>query len=655
MCGICGIYNFDGHPVNVEILKRMNATLVHRGPDDEGYFINAWRLGGLEAGRPAAFIQTPDTNSANQKNTHGNVGLGHRRLSIIDLSTGQQPIFNEDGSKVIIFNGEIYNFIDLRDKLKKKGHLFKTKTDTEVILHGYEEWGVECVNFLRGMFAIAIWDSEAQRLFLARDRLGIKPLYYSLESSRIIFSSELKAILVDETISRDLDLEALSDYLSLGYIPSPKTIFRNIKKLPAGHILVQDKRKTNIKQYWDISFQQHPDTSEKVFCRLILEKIEEAVRIRLVSDVPLGAFLSGGIDSSIVVAMMARLIESPVVTNSIGFTHEKYSELEFADSVARNFKTDHYKYVVTPDAVDVVNRLSWHFDEPFADSSAIPTYYLSRMARQNVTVALSGDGGDENFAGYRRYYYDRLENQLRTIVPSTFRKNVVGFLARIYPKADWLPQVFRAKTLLTNISVDPLHGYFNSMSHFSHEMKQKAMSTDIKDQLDGYDSVTVFNTHYLKADTDDLLSRIQYIDFKTYLVDDILTKVDRASMANSLEVRVPILDHEFVELVANIPSNLKLNGHTSKYIFKKAAGRLLPDEILKRRKMGFSIPIGEWLKGELKPLLYDTILSKEFGERGLFDTKYIQRLCKQHTSGLRNFAQPLWTLLSLELWARRFL
>jgi asparagine synthase (glutamine-hydrolysing) len=625
MCGICGIYNFDGLPVGYELLKRMNLSMTHRGPDDEGYFIDK------------------------------NIGLAHRRLSIIDLNTGQQPIFNEDGNKVIIFNGEIYNFLDLRKELEKKGHLFKTKTDTEVILHGYEEWGVECVNFLRGMFAFAIWDSEAQRLFLARDRLGIKPLYYCLESSRIIFSSELKAILVDETISRDLDLEALSDYLSLGYVPSPKTIFRSIKKLPAGHFLIRDRRITKVQQYWDIEFQPCLHFSENELCNLILEKLEESVRLRLISDVPLGAFLSGGIDSSMVVAMMAKLINLPVVTNSVGFTHEKYSEIEFANVVAQRFVTKHHKYVVSPDAVEVLKRLSWHFDEPFADSSAIPTYYVSRMARQNVTVALSGDGGDENFAGYRRYYYDRLENRIRAIIPPTFRKNVVGFLARMYPKIDWLPQIFRAKTLLTNITMDPLSGYFNSMSHFSLDMKQRIMSAELRDQLKDYDSTDVFRQHYSQADTDDVLSRIQYVDFKTYLVDDILTKVDRSSMANSLEVRVPILDHEFVELVANIPSYLKLNGQTSKYIFKKAAGSLLPDEILNRKKMGFSIPIGEWLKKELKSLLHDTILSKEFEERGLFDTKYIQWLCKQHTSGLRDFTQPLWVLLSFELWARRFL
>ena len=639
MCGICGIYNFDGQPVDNDLLQKMNNTLVHRGPDDEGYYVNTGRLGGWEAGRKG----------------RGNIGLGHRRLSIIDLDSGKQPMGNEDGSVQVVFNGEIYNFLELRQQLQSKGHIFRTRSDTEVLVHGYEEWGVECVHRLRGMFAFAIWDEEEKILFLARDRLGIKPLYYYCDRHRIIFASELKAILEDLTVSKDLDLEALSDYLSFGYVPCPKTIFKSICKLPPGHVLIRSVAGIEVKQYWDLKFQPDIHTSADEFCERIVETLEESIRLRLISDVPLGAFLSGGIDSSVVVAIMSRLIRNPVVTNSIGFTRREYSELDYARSTSKLFATDHHEYVVSPDAVDVVNRLSRYFDEPFADSSSIPTYYVSKMTRKNVTVALSGDGGDENFAGYRRYYFDRLENSMRAILPASFRQHVIGSLARIYPKADWLPQMFRAKTLLTNISQDPVYGYFNSMSHFLPEMKNSVLSPEIKRNLRGYNSIDVFRRHYENADTGDTLSRIQYVDFKTYLVDDILTKVDRASMANSLEVRVPILDHKFVELVAQIPSYLKLNGKTSKYIFKKAVGRLLPDEILNRKKMGFSIPVCEWLKKELKPLVHDTILSKTFEERALFNTQYVHWLYKQHVSGMRDFTQPLWALLSFELWARRFM
>jgi asparagine synthase (glutamine-hydrolysing) len=625
MCGICGIYNFDGRPVDKDLLQKMNNTLVHRGPDDEGYYIDK------------------------------NIGLGHRRLSIIDLDSGKQPMGNEDGSVQVVFNGEIYNFIELRQQLQSKGHIFSTRSDTEVLVHGYEEWGVEYVYRLRGMFAFAIWDEEEKIIFIARDRLGIKPLYYYCDEHRIIFASELKAILEDRTVSKDLDLEAFSDYLSFGYVPCPKTIFQSIRKLPPGHILIRSAAGIEVKQYWDLKFQSNVHTSMDEFCDQIMETLEESIRLRLISDVPLGAFLSGGIDSSVVVAIMSRLIRNPVVTNSIGFTKREYSELDYAQATSKLFGTDHHEYVVAPDAVKVVNKLSWYYDEPFADSSSIPTYCVSKMTRKNVTVALSGDGGDENFAGYRRYYFDRLENIIRTFLPASFRQHVIGLLARIYPKADWLPQTFRAKTFLTNISQDPVCGYFNSMSHFLPEMKGSALSPEVKRNLRGYNSIDVFRRHYESAPHEDPLSRTQYVDFKTYLVDDILTKVDRASMANSLEVRVPILDHKFVELVAQIPSYLKLNGKTSKYIFKKAVGRLLPDEILNRKKMGFSIPVGEWLKKELKPLVRDTILSKTFRERELFDTQYVHWLWKQHVSGMRDFTQPLWALLSFELWARRFM
>ncbi|MBN2512093.1 MAG: asparagine synthase (glutamine-hydrolyzing) [Sedimentisphaerales bacterium] len=626
MCGICGVYNFRGQPVDSSVLRQMNETLRHRGPDDCGYHVE------------------------------GNVGLAHRRLSIIDLHTGKQPIYNEDKSAVIVYNGEVYNFLQLKDELEEKGHSFRTGTDTEVILHAYEQWGDGCVERFRGMFAFAIWDTRNKSLFLARDRLGIKPLYYFDDGNRFLFASELKAIVADVSVPKSMEIEALADFLSYGYVPAPKSIFRSIKKLPAGCCLVRDRNGLRIKQYWDLEFNVvHDCGNEDELCCQIISTLEESVRLRLVSDVPLGAFLSGGIDSSLVVALMSGCMQKPVITNTVGFTLEKYSEIEFAKRTSGYFNTDHHEFVVEPDAVAVVEKLSWFFDEPFADSSAIPTYYVSQMARRQVTVALSGDGGDENFAGYRRYYYDRLENRIRQLIPAFARKIFFGPLACMYPKADWLPQVLRAKTLLTNLSRSAEQGYFNSMSYFLSSLKRSVLSPDLLAALHDYDSCDVFREHYRRCTSDDPLTRTQYVDFKTYLVDDILTKVDRSSMANSLEVRVPIIDHKFVELVAGIPSSLKLKGRISKYLLKKAAVRLLPAEIMNRKKMGFSIPVGEWLKNELEPLVHETILSTDFNNREIFSAQVVKRLWEQHWKGLRDNTQPLWALLSFELWARRYM
>ena len=625
MCGICGIYNLDGRPVDQNVLERMNSTLVHRGPDDEGYYIDE------------------------------SIGLGHRRLSIIDLNTGQQPILNEDGTKVIIFNGEIYNFADLKQELEKKGHWFKTKTDTEAIIHAYEEWGTDSVSHLRGMFAFALWDKKEKSLFLARDRLGKKPLYYFVDGKRLLFASELKAILEDETVPREMNFEGLSDYLSFGYVPAPKTIFKNIAKLLPGHLFLQKNGQVSVKKYWDLQFNPKQDVSIDQYCDAILETLKETVKMRLVSDVPLGAFLSGGIDSSAVVGLMASLKKEPVITNSIGFSEKEYSELHYAKATSELFRTDHHEYVVSPDAVGVIKKLSWHFDEPFADSSSVPTYYVSKMTRQNVTVALSGDGGDENFGGYRRYYYDRLENKIRRFVPHSIRRYLIGNIARFYPKADWLPQVFRAKTLLTNVSGDPVFGYFNSMSLFRPAMKKKVLSSEVSDALKDYDSMDVFRGYYNQSDIDDPLSRTQYVDFKTYLVDDILTKVDRASMANSLEVRVPLLDHKFVELICQIPSHWKLNGRASKYIFKKALSGLLPDEIMNRQKMGFVIPVGKWLRNEIRGPAEEALFNQRSDAKRLFNQEYVQWMWNRHLSGLSDFTQPLWGLLMFQLWAARFM
>lgn len=635
MCGICGIVDFTGSPIPEGLIRRMNDSLIHRGPDEGGCYFNQ------------------STNKPNKPS----VAFGHRRLSIIDLSSGQQPLSNEDKTVWIVFNGEIYNFQELRTILEKKGHSFRTNSDTESIVHAYEEWGEACVERLRGMFAFAIRDEKKDKLLLARDRLGIKPLYYYLNNERIIFASETKAILQDSSVKREIDLEAFSDYLSLLYVPAPKTMFRNIYKLPAGHILVYTAGGFQVKEYWDVSFAQTYHKSEREWVEDIFRLLTEAVKIRLISEVPLGAFLSGGVDSSAVVALMAKSMSEPVITNSIGFKEAAFNELDYAREVAGLFNSKHYEYTVTPDALAVIDKLAFHYDEPFADSSAVPTYYVSQVARQNVTVALSGDGGDENFAGYRRYFYDRLENRIRQVLPETLRRTVVAGLAQVYPKADWLPQVFRAKSLLTNLSLSPARAFFYSVSQLLPGVKEKLLSEEVRETIKGYDTASIFETYFNKvaAQTADPLSRVQYIDIKTYLVDDILTKVDRASMAHALEVRVPILDHKLVELVATIPSHLKLNGRESKYIFKKAMSSLLPEHVLNRKKMGFVIPVQMWFRKEIKTLAEEILFSPEARERGFFNYAFIEKLWQEHQQGIGNHTSVLWALLMFEKWRQKWM
>ena len=623
MCGISGIYNFKtSEPVSLHLLEAMTDTLIHRGPDGEGFYAS------------------------------GPIGLGHRRLSIIDLQGGNQPMTNEDQSVWVVFNGEIYNFGELRNDLIKKGHTFKTRSDTEVIVHLYEEHGERCLQYLRGMFAIAIWDRPKRILLLARDRVGKKPLFYLNDGSRIVFASEIKAILKVPDIPRDIDLEAVSDYFSLLYIPAPKTIFKQIRKLRPGHYLVVSESGVREVEYWDISFTPTLSVTEEVWCERLLEAYREAVRIRLRSDVPLGAFLSGGIDSSSVVAVMSELMDRQVVTSFIGFDVREFNEQEYAREVASFFNTDHHETIIRPDAMGIIEKLAWHYDEPFADSSAIPTYYVSKGARQHVTVALSGDGGDEIFAGYRRYYFDKRENMVRAFLPSSLRQPIFGSLAAIYPKADWAPRVFRAQATFESLACSHIEGYFRSMSAFRPAFKDKLLQWDVKQELAGYDSVDVFRYHYDKAHTDDPVSRIQYVDMKTYLPDDILVKVDRASMANSLEVRSPLLDHKFMELVATIPSSLKVSGTKGKYIFKKALKNILPRVILKRKKMGFSIPLARWFRNDLKDVAYDLICNHR--DDALLDRLTVRQTWEEHQRGFRDRSKELWGILMFRMWQREF-
>jgi asparagine synthase (glutamine-hydrolysing) len=600
----------------------MTDTMVHRGPDDEGFYCS------------------------------GPVGLGHRRLSIIDLAGGHQPLANEDETIWIVFNGEIYNFGELHDELVNKGHVFKTRSDTEVIVHLYEEEGEHCFKRLRGMFAIAIWDARNRKLLLARDRVGKKPLFYFYDGSRIAFASEMKAILEIPGVSREIDPEAVSDYFSFLYIPAPKSIFKNIRKVLPGHYLVASRNGIRQSAYWDLSFSYTDELSEGQWCERLLETYREAVNIRLMSEVPLGAFLSGGVDSSSVVAVMAGLVNKPVTTCSIGFEEQEFNEIDYAREIASRFRTDHHERMVRATAVGVVEKLVWHYDEPFADSSAVPSYYVSKAAREHVTVALSGDGGDENFAGYRRYYFDKRENTIRGLLPAAVRNPVFGALASLYPKADWAPRVFRGKATFQNLARSPLEGYFRSVSAMKAELKEQILNGDLRRQLGGYDSLDVLRHYYDKADTNDPLSRIQYVDIKTYLPDDILVKVDRASMANSLEVRAPILDHKFMELAATIPSSMKLQGTNGKYIFKKALARVLPKSVLYRRKMGFGVPLAQWFRNDLKDLAQSVIFNR--GEDPFLNESGIIHLWREHQSGFRDRSTELWTLLMFRMWTQKF-
>ena len=607
------------------VLAEQIRCLRHRGPDESGQ----WR----------------DHHCA----------LGHARLSIIDLTAGRQPMANEDGTVRISYNGEVYNYRELMAELKAKGHRFSTRSDTETIVHAWEQWGPACVERLRGMFAFAIWDGPQRRLFLARDRLGIKPLYYYASGGRLVFGSEIKACLADPGVPRRIDSQALYDYLCYLYVPAPKTMFAGIRKLPAGHTLDYHEGRVEIKRYWDLTFSGEPVGDESAVCEVLLDKLREAVEIRLMSEVPLGAFLSGGIDSSAVVWTMSKLLDRPVTTNSIGFSDQAFNELPHADALAERLGTDHHRYVVTPRAAEVVETLATHYDEPFADSSAVPTYYVSQMARQNVTVALSGDGGDENFAGYRRYLFDRAEAKVRRFLPGMIRRGVFGPLGRIWPKADWLPRPLRFKSTFGNLATDEAHGHFRTVCFLDRHEAFSAMAGDMQRAVGDYDPVSVLEEHFRRvADCPDPVSRCQYVDMKTYLVDDILTKVDRASMAVSLEVRVPLLDHEFMQYAATLPSGLKLRGGVGKYIFKQALRGPLGPEIVDRTKMGFSIPLADWFRKDLKRFTEERLLLPDARIAEWLDRDMMHRVWNEHQGGRRNWQELIWAALMLELWARRW-
>ncbi|MFQ5756695.1 MAG: XrtA/PEP-CTERM system amidotransferase [Acidiferrobacterales bacterium] len=629
MCGIAGIFEMSSRrEVDVRLLGRMNHAQTHRGPDDEGVHI--------EPG----------------------LGLAHRRLSIIDLSSGKQPLFNEDGSVSVVYNGEIYNFVELRKELVQLGHVFRTRCDTEVIVHGWEEWGERCVERFRGMFAFAIWDRKAEILFLARDRLGIKPLYYTcLPGEQFLFASELKALLIHPGLSRELDAQAVEDYFAYGYVPEPKSILSHVHKLPPAHTLTLQRGQPLgvAREYWDVPFQPVGNMTEEEAEGELVARLREAVRIRLISDVPLGAFLSGGVDSSAVVAMMASLSAEPVNTCSISFGDPRYNEAQFAARVAQRHRTNHHVEQVEPDDFDLLDRLATVYDEPYADSSAMPTYRVCELARKRVTVALSGDGGDENLAGYRRYRWHVYEEWVRSALPQGLRRPLFGLLGRIYPKADWAPRVVRAKSTFQALAKNSLEAYCHSVSVVPEALRARLFSTSFRQSLQGYQATEVLRAHARRAPTDHPLSLVQYLDLKTYLPGDILTKVDRASMAHSLEVRVPLLDHELVEWVSGLPPEFKLQGREGKIVFKQALERYLPTDILYRPKMGFAVPLASWFRGPLRERVRQAVLGSTLADSGLFDMAFLARVVHQHQSARNDHGTVLWSLLMFEAFHRQVL
>jgi asparagine synthase (glutamine-hydrolysing) len=625
MCGISGIVYHDQHrPVSVEDLRSMCDTLVHRGPDDEGFFVER------------------------------NVGLGMRRLSIIDLVSGHQPISNENGRVWIVFNGEIYNYPELRQDLERRGHTFTTNTDTESIVHAYEEYGEECVKKLNGMFAFAIWDGREQRLLLARDRLGVKPLYYFFDDRCLVFGSELKAVLAHGAVPREIDPEALDNFLTFEYIPAPLSIFQGVKKLLPGHMLVLQEGKVSIHPYWQLHCTRLKGC-EAELGQALSDLLKDAVRMRLISDVPLGALLSGGVDSSTIVCLMSEIMDRPVKTFSIGFDDPSYNELRYARAVAQHLGTDHYELTIQPDAVNLVERLVRHLDEPLADVSIFPTYLVSQLARQHVTVVLSGDGGDELFAGYEWYIADKFDRAYRKL-PAAVRTRWIP------PVIDHIPPSSRKKGLRNKLKrfvegtmLPPALRHFRWNIFLTEERKRLLYSEDLQRAVAPLDIYARFIAYLEAVEEADSLWQQQFADINTYLVDDILVKVDRMSMANSLEARTPYLDYRVVEFAAGLPSELKLRGWQTKYLLKRSMATKLPGEILNRRKEGFSIPMKNWLRKELHPLMQDVLSAERLEREGLFNSPYVEKLKMEHLKGIANHSHQLWSLIIFEIWRDTYL
>jgi asparagine synthase (glutamine-hydrolysing) len=620
MCGIAGFTHFDGNMGDKNALKKMGDSIYHRGPDAGGEYLDE------------------------------HVGLAHRRLAIIDLSdAGIQPMTSHDGKYIIVFNGEIYNFQALRAELSAAGYPFKTHTDTEVILALYATEGKNLLNKINGMFAFALWDTTTQKLFIARDRMGKKPLYYLQHNGRFAFASEIKAILTLPNVPRDIRLDAVYDFFAYQYVPDPKSIFTHIHKLPPGHYMTVDANGIEITQYWDVSFKHTSTESEAVLTEKLRELATHCTKQRMVSDVPLGAFLSGGVDSSGVVAMMAMNSDKPVKTCSIGFDDKKYNETEFAKEVADKYHTEHHEFTVHQNVADNLEKIVGYFDEPFADPSLVPTFFVSELAREQVTVAIAGDGGDEVFAGYEKYTTDATENSLRNKFPKVLRKHLFPKLANFLAGSN--ATIWRkGKSLLTSLSQEPAMGFYTTNSQIDDRQWQKLAKQEVKEKLGDYHPSKITIDAYEKSDGPDHLAKILYTDMKTYLPGGILVKVDRMSMANSLEVRAPLLDREVVEFAATLPSEMKFKNGEKKHILKEAFKPMLPDGILYRKKMGFSVPLASWFRHEIKDLAKLHLIDKAQGLKSIFNHDYIQTLWQEHQNENADHSALLWSMLMYEMW-----
>jgi asparagine synthase (glutamine-hydrolysing) len=622
MCGIAGIFHLEtAKPVDPDRVRRMTDAIAHRGPDGSG----VWTAPG--------------------------VGLGHRRLSIIDLEGGAQPMHSDDGALTLSFNGEIYNFRELRRELEAAGFAFQTSSDSEVILQGWRHWGPDCVSHFHGMFAFALYDARTRQLFLARDRLGVKPLYYAqIPDGSVIFGSELKALTAHPALRRELDPSAIDDYLAFGYVPDHSCILRGVKKLPAGHMLLlqQGRALPQPARYWDIDFSKRVRGSEGELSEELLRLLRQAVTSRMVADVPLGTFLSGGVDSSSVVALMAEASRQPVKTCSIGFDVDALDESNYAETIARRFATDHRSRTVSPDDFGLIDTLAHHFDEPFADASALPTYRVCELAREQVTVALSGDGADEAFAGYRRHVFHHKEEQLRALLPQGLRGPLFGWLGALYPKADWAPRPLRAKTTLLSLGRSGPEGYTDAVSLTNARQRHSLYSSRLKGILNGYRAEEHMERLMASAPARTGLDQAQYADMKLWLPGDILTKVDRTSMAVGLEAREPLLDHRLLEFAASLPDRLRIRGGQGKWLMKRTMERYLPNDIIYRPKMGFVTPIDQWFRGPLAGEARALSTSLTFAKMDLFDGRAIAAAAEDHIGGRVNNGRLLWQLVMLE-------
>ena len=630
MCGICGKLVWQNNePVSQSIIKAMSDTLAHRGPDGEGHY-----------------FKTVDDVS---------IGLGHRRLSIIDLSeAGSQPMCDESGELWVVHNGEVYNFLSLRPELEALGLSFRSNTDTEVVLNAYRAWGPACIDRLEGMFAFAIWDEPRQRLFIARDRVGIKPLYYSLDNGTLRFASELKALLVDPSLDRRIDADALDRYFSYGYVPAPDTVFESVKKLPPAHTLVWEDGNTTIAPYWRYEAVSAPASfkSEGEWLDAFAEVLERVVAKQMVSDVPLGAFLSGGIDSSLIVWMASQASSQSIKSFTVGFGESEWTEAPYARRVAEQFGTEHHEYVVTPDTLDILPNLVWHLDEPFGDSSVLPTYHVSRMTRQDVTVALSGDGGDELFAGYTRYQGERLSRVFRRF-PKWMRSSVVQALRQ--KPLSGKPSMRRLGDVLANAELDFVDRYRNKQSIVAPALKTGLYSDDFRNTIGPDTDIALLTEIVEAADGQDFIDRLTMLDMEFYLPNDMLTKVDRMSMAVSLEVRVPFLDEEVIDIARRIPTSLKLKHMTTKYLLRRLTARALPADIWKRGKQGFGIPIQSWFRGNLVGYARDVLLDHATIDRGYFNRAALDAMLAEHEANRADHGHLIYSLIVFETWCRVFL